>query len=149
MNKEVDFLTECDTLLYWIFNKVPKDNPDKFFNIEEIKAFCTEKNVDHSPAEILNRLRKEQLIHAVAKTEENEAIAVNMQIGGRTFCRAQNTLVSKYHADQDKKQGESAFASLTTKQDNDYESTNRLSKISLFISIISAIIALFALCNHK
>ena len=81
MNNEVDFLHECDKVLYWIYGQLPQSDPGKEFFDPDIKEHCLSNGITHSADEILDKLAIERLIEGRGKG------FVRMQNGGRAFCR--------------------------------------------------------------
>ncbi len=116
MNKEVDFLYECNKVLYWLFAQLPQDDPEKLFFDSEIKEYCFSNGITYNVDEILDKLAIQGLIEGRGKG------FVRVQNHGRTFCRQGKTLVEEYYENEVKKQGEQAFATLTAAQLGDYKS---------------------------
>lgn len=138
MEEQIKFLTECDKVLYHIYDTLDS-RWDKVATDEQISQFWRSDKLQYNKNEILNHLKRVQLLRTI---EPND---VQLQDKGKEFCRKQDSLVQQFKYDQQLREGEKSFAKLTTFQLQDY-TLYKLSAVLAFI--ISAISLFIATCTY-
>jgi len=136
MQEQLKFLDECDNMLKRIYDS-RSSNWDQVVADEELTQFWLSDNSKNSKDEILNYLKRIQLLRTIPPT------GVQLQDKGKEFCRKEDSLVKQFKEDIALREGEKNLAKLTNLQLKDYTIFKWQAFFAFVISVVSLIIAFF------